>query len=777
MKTGEKEVLTPFTDAEELHVRKKYNELRASYLASHHRKKVAIIDKAFDIAHQAHYGVRRKSGEPYILHPIEVARIVCEEMGLGSTSICCALLHDVVEDTEYTVDDLRELFTDNIARIVDGVTKVEVSEKAAKSIQTENYRKLLLTTADDARVILIKLADRLHNMRTLGSMSSEKKSKITGETQFIYAPLAHRLGLFAIKTELEELCFFYEYPEKYEMIKQKVEAIIQDEADLLERFSSPIEAALSSKGIRFKLLKRIKSYYSIWSKMQEKSISFEDIYDIFAVRIIYSCEDGYPEMNRAWDIYTIIGKMYRVHPERLRDWMSSPKLNGYQALHATYMSFNGRWIEVQIRSERMDAIAEQGVAAHWRYKAEDQEEDNRLDEWLDTIRTVLGEPTPSSMDFLDNLKLSLYTTTINVFTPKGKSVALPAGATVLDFAYAIHSSLGDRCIGAKVNHRVVPISTKLQDSDQVQILDSATASPQAIWLNYVKTIHAKYKIKEALRRQKKELVAKGERMVVDFFEDLGYQIDASVMDRLAHSIVDVTIEVERGRGGHKLLEAFFEQLGTGHIALTEELRYQMGKQVDALSVNSLAYFFSQLGIQYWLLEQASISTDLNKKGISRKETYVLRETEDTTNYVLAKCCNPILGDDVLGVLDNNVVEVHDKHCAHAIRLKSTVGDRLISTEWGEHQRIRFEIPMIIKGVDTVGVLHAITQVLLDANSINITRVCIDTKDGIFQGEITLRVPSLQEFERIKTRLMCNPSIVDVIRKTGDLSTTNRCSYG
>lgn len=762
MKTVEK-----FTEAEELLVQQKYAELRASYLSSHHRKKVAIIDKAFEIAHKAHYGVRRKSGEPYILHPIEVARIVCEEMGLGSTSICCALLHDVVEDTDYTVADIRELFTDNIARIVDGVTKVEVSEKEARSIQTENYRKLLLTTADDARVILIKLADRLHNMRTLGSMPSEKKSKITGETQFIYAPLAHRLGLFGIKTELEELCFLHEYPDKYELIKQKVEAIKSDEDDLLERFSLPIEAALASKGIKFKLLKRIKSYYSIWSKMQEKNISFEDIYDIFAVRIIYSCQDGYPEMNRAWDIYTIIGGMYRVHPERLRDWMSSPKFNGYQALHATYMSSNGRWIEVQIRSERMDAIAEQGVAAHWRYKSEHKDEDMRLDEWLDTIRTVLGEPTPSSMDFLDNLKLSLYTTTISVFTPKGKSISLPSGATVLDFAYAIHSSLGDRCIGAKVNHRVVPISTKLQDSDQVQILDSSTAMPQPIWLNYVKTVHAKYKIKEALRRQKKELISKGERIVVTFFEDLGYRVDSSTMDRLAYCIVDATTEAERGRGGHKLLEAFFEQIGSGHIVLTEELRYQMSKQEDAMSVTSLTRFFSALGAQYWLLEQTVATPEVAKKNINSKVVYTLRENDDATNYILAKCCNPILGDDVLGIIDGSDVVVHDKHCAHAIRLKSTVGDRLVSTEWGEHQHTRFEIPIIIKGVDTAGVLHAITQILLDANNINITKVTIDTKDGIFHGDITISVPSLQEFEKIKASLMSHPSILDVVRRTGE----------
>lgn len=758
----------PFTEAEKLHIRQEYNKLLAAYLASPHRKKTEIIDRAFELAYKAHNIERRKSGEPYILHPIAVARIVCEEMGLGSTSICSALLHDVVEDTEYTLEDIREQFSDTIAHIVDGLTKVSHSEEKSKtaSIQMETYRKLLLTTADDARVILVKLADRLHNMRTLDSMPADKKSKITGETQFIYAPLAHRLGLFPIKTELEDLCFLHEYPDKYELIKQKVEAIQTSEEDLLERFSAPIEDALKKKGIQFRLLKRIKSYYSIWCKMQEKSIHFEDIYDIFAIRIIYSCQDGHPEMARAWDIYTLIGSMYKTHPDRLRDWMTSPKLNGYQALHATYMSANGRWIEVQIRSERMNAIAEQGVAAHWRYKNDSQEEDHRFDDWLDTIRTILDEPTPTSLDFLDNLKLSLYTTTINVFTPKGKAIALPAGATVLDFAYAIHTDIGDKCIGAKVNHHILPISTKLHDGDQVEVLESHDTRPMPVWLTYVKTLHAKSKVKEALRRQKKELIAKGERIIFEFFQALGYSIDASTMDRLAYCIAGATTEAERGRGGHRLLEAFFEQIGSGNIQLTTELRHKMEQLEDAMSVASLTEFFTSLGAQYWLLDEtASAAIDEGKK-INRKETYTLQEVEGRKNYTLARCCTPILGDDVLGILDNNHVEVHDKHCAHAIRLKSTIGDKLIVTEWGEHHSSRFEIPVIIKGQDTAGVLHAITQVLLDADNINITKVHIDTKDGIFQGEIVLSVPSLQVFETLKERLRNTPSIIEVIRNTG-----------
>lgn len=759
----------PFSPEEKVLVLKEYEKLRELYLASNHRKKIEIIDKAFEVANKAHDGVRRISGEPYILHPLAVATIVCKDMGLGSTSICCALLHDVVEDTEYSVEDIRELFTDNIARIVDGVTKVEASEKELKSQQTENYRKLLLTTADDARVILIKLADRLHNMRTLGSMTPAKKSKITGETMFFYAPLAHRLGLFAIKTELEELCFYHESPDKYAMIKEKVEAIQENEHNLLDTFAAPIEAALTSQGIKYKLLKRVKSYYSIWSKMQERNISFEDIFDIFALRIIYSTEDGYPEKNRAWDIYTLIGDIYKAHPKRLREWMSNPKINGYQALHSTYMSQNGRWIEVQIRSERMDAIAEQGVAAHWRYKSDVHDEDMRLADWLDSIRTTLEEPTPTAMDFLDNLKLSIYTNTIDVFTPKGKPITLPGGASVLDFAYAIHSSLGDKCIGAKVNHHVVPISTKLQANDQVEILDSNNAKPQPIWLNYVKTIHAKYKIKEALRRQKRELVNKGEEEVIKFFASIGYNVDAKIMDRLAHCIVDAMHEGAQGRGGHKLLESFFEQLGLGHILLPEEVRLHMKHLEDPLSVSALTSFFSMLGAKYWLMEQIPDKEVIPKQSIPQKKNYVLTEAKGVLNYRLAKCCHPIPGDDVLGVIDEDVVEVHDKHCARAIRLKSTVGDRLVTTVWGEHKSMRFEIPVIIQGIDSSGVLHAITEILLEENQINISSLHIDSREGVFLGEIKLLVPSLQAFDQIRQKLMSNSSIVNVIRKTADLS--------
>lgn len=762
--------LTPFTPEEEDMIQQAYLTLREDYLNSKHRKKVEIIDRAFEVARKAHDRVRRKSGEPYILHPIAVAMIVSKEMGLGSTSICCALLHDVVEDTEYTVEDIRNLFTDNIARIVDGVTKVEkASETKLESLQMENYRKLLLTTADDPRVILIKLADRLHNMRTLGSMRADKKSKITGETLFIYAPLADRLGLFDIKTELEELCFFHEQPDKYQMIKDKVEAIKQNEEDLLNSFLAPIEAALLSKGIDFQHTARVKSYYSIWCKMQEKNVPFEDIYDIFAMRIIYSCADGYPEQNRAWDIYTIISSIYRAHPERLRDWMSSPKVNGYQALHATYMSPTGRWIEVQIRSERMNAIAERGVAAHWRYKSEMPEDDTRLSDWLDSIRSTLMQATPTAMDFLDNLKLSIYTNTINVFSPKGKRFTLPSGVTVLDFAYEIHSDLGDKCIGAKVNHLVVPISTKLQDNDQVEILSSEKASPQPIWLNYVHTLHAKNKIKDALRRNKREQVGRGEAMVLEFFAALGCSLEASTMHRLAHCILDVVKDGDKsGTSGQKLLESFFELVGIGHIVLTETLAWQMKQQEDPLSVASLSMFFSLLGVQYLLKDHIPVRDKTEAKKISNKAAYVLEESEEAQNYRIAKCCHPILGDDVVGVIEGEQVEVHDKHCARAIRLKSSCGDRLVSTVWGEHPTARFNVPIILRGRDSTGLLHAITKVLVECNRTNINSINICTKDGLFQGEMTLLVRSLEEFERIRERLSQQEDILEVIRKTTDL---------
>ena len=465
--------------ADEQMIQDGFNALLNDYLKSNHRRKVERITKAFNFANQAHAGVKRRSGEPYIMHPIAVARIVCREMGLGSTSICSALLHDVVEDTEYTVEDIRDMFGDKIAQIVDGLTKISggiFGEQA--SAQAENFRKLLLTMSDDIRVILIKIADRLHNMRTLGSMLPAKQFKIAGETLYLYAPLAHRLGLFSIKTELEDLSFKYEHPQEYDFISAKLKATEESRNKLFERFAAPVDEKLKSMGLQYEMRARVKSVYSIWNKMESKGVAFEDIYDIYAVRIIFDPLPGVDEKNQCWDIYSAITDIYRIRPDRIRDWVSRPKANGYQALHLTVMGPDGQWVEIQIRSRRMDDIAEKGFAAHWKYKESNVEEDTELDKWIQTITEILESPDPNALDFLDTIKLNLFTSEIFVFTPKGDIKTLPQGATALDFAYALHSDIGNKCIGAKVNHRLVPLSHPLSSGDQVEVLTSRSQEPQ-----------------------------------------------------------------------------------------------------------------------------------------------------------------------------------------------------------------------------------------------------------------------------------------------------------
>ena len=490
-----------------------FQHLLNTYLATRHRKKVDIITKAFNFARQAHKGVRRLSGEPYIMHPIAVAQIACEEMGLGSTSICSALLHDVVEDTDYTVEDIENIFGSKIAQIVDGLTKISggiFGEQA--SAQAENFKKLLLTMSNDIRVILIKICDRLHNMRTLASQPANKQYKIAGETLYIYAPLANRLGLNKIKTELEDLSFRYEHPEEYASIEEKLASTQASRDTLFKLFTTPIREALDKMGINYQIKARVKSPYSIWNKMQNKHVTFEEIYDILAVRIIYTPKSRSEEINECFRIYVAISQIYKSHPDRLRDWVNHPKANGYQALHVTLMSKQGQWIEVQIRSDKMDEVAEQGFAAHWKYKEGDivVDDDNELNNWLSTIKEILDDPQPDAMDFLDTIKLNLFASEIFVFTPKGEIKTMPAGCTVLDFAFQIHTFLGTHCIGAKVNHKLVPLSHKLQSGDQVEILTSKSQHVQPSWINFVSTAKARGKIQVSLRRENREKQKEGE---------------------------------------------------------------------------------------------------------------------------------------------------------------------------------------------------------------------------------------------------------------------------
>ena len=516
-----------------------FDKLMKTYLDSPHRKKVDIITKAFNFARQAHKGVRRLSGEPYIMHPIAVAQIACEEMGLGSTSICAALLHDVVEDTDYSVEDIENIFGSKIAMIVDGLTKISggiFGDKA--SAQAENFKKLLLTMSDDIRVILIKICDRLHNMRTLASQAPNKQYKIAGETMYIYAPLANRLGLNKIKTELEDLSFKYEHPEEYKDITNKLSMSEEQRQKLFKDFTTPIRAALDSLGIQYEIKARVKSPYSIWNKMQNKHVSFDEIYDILAVRIIFKPKKKEEEVNECFNIYVAISQIYKSHPDRLRDWVNHPKANGYQALHVTLMSKQGKWIEVQIRSERMDEIAEQGFAAHWKYKdgvgpvGEISEDDGELNNWLRTIKEILDDPQLDAMDFLDTIKLNLFASEIFVFTPKGEIKTMPAGCTALDFAFQIHTFLGSHCIGAKVNHKLVPLSHKLSSGDQVEILTSNSQHVQASWINFVYTAKAKTKIQAILRREGREVQKRGEEILDEFLKRNSLELTFSVLDKL-----------------------------------------------------------------------------------------------------------------------------------------------------------------------------------------------------------------------------------------------------
>ncbi|MFA7067315.1 MAG: RelA/SpoT family protein, partial [Dysgonamonadaceae bacterium] len=514
-------------------IQDEFQALLDDYLSSNHRKKVDIITKAFNLAYDAHKGARRRSGEPYIMHPLAVARIVSSEIGLGSTSISAALLHDVVEDTDYTVEDIEMIFGNRIAQIVDGLTKISSGMFGSNvSAQAENFRKLLLTMSNDIRVILIKIADRLHNMRTLSSMAPAKQYKITGETMYIYAPLAHRLGLFAIKTELEELCFKYEHPETFVEIKEKIKETASERNKIYENFAKPVRVELNKMDIEYEMRARVKSVYSIWNKMETKKVSFHEIYDLFAVRIIFEIYPGMDEKKQCWDIYSAITDIYKLRPDRIRDWVSRPKSNGYQALHLTVMGPDGRWIEIQIRSRRMDDIAEKGFAAHWKYKANRVEEDTELDKWLKTIQEILANPNPNAVDFLDTIKLNLFAMEIFVFTPKGDIRTLPQGATALDFAYLLHTDIGDTCLGAKVNHRLVPLSHKLNSGDQVEILTSASQMPQPEWINFVTTAKARTRIEAALRRQRRAIGKVGKLKLESLFDE--NLIERSMLDKILH---------------------------------------------------------------------------------------------------------------------------------------------------------------------------------------------------------------------------------------------------
>ena len=722
--------------ADEQMIQDGFNALLNDYLKSNHRRKVERITKAFNFANQAHAGVKRRSGEPYIMHPIAVARIVCRAMGLGSNSICSALLHDVVEDTEYTVEDIRDMFGDKIAQIVDGLTKISggiFGEQA--SAQAENFRKLLLTMSDDIRVILIKIADRLHNMRTLGSMLPAKQFKIAGETLYLYAPLAHRLGLFSIKTELEDLSFKYEHPQEYDFISAKLKATEESRNKLFERFAAPVDEKLKSMGLQYEMRARVKSVYSIWNKMESKGVAFEDIYDIYAVRIIFDPLPGVDEKNQCWDIYSAITDIYRIRPDRIRDWVSRPKANGYQALHLTVMGPDGQWVEIQIRSRRMDDIAEKGFAAHWKYKESNVEEDTELDKWIQTITEILESPDPNALDFLDTIKLNLFTSEIFVFTPKGDIKTLPQGATALDFAYALHSDIGNKCIGAKVNHRLVPLSHPLSSGDQVEVLTSRSQEPQPEWLNFVTTAKARAKIDAVLKRVRKEVTKYGEIKVLDAFKRSELEASTSNLDKLGMYF------------GFSKREEFFYAVEKGDVVLPKNLKKLLKEKTD----NVLFKYVKQaLGVASKKVKQPEEEEAKKEKPkYDKKKPYLLKEEAFERNYVIAECCKPIPGDDSLGFIndDGNVV-VHKRSCPIAMRLKSSFGERILNTVWSSRMNAFFEATLEVKGIDSIGVLNTITKTISEDFNVNIMRLLIEAKDGVFEGKIKMKVHDVEDIQKM-----------------------------
>ncbi|MEY8529634.1 RelA/SpoT family protein [Bacteroides xylanisolvens] len=740
--------LAPKEIADEEMINQAFHELLNDYLNTKHRKKVEIITKAFNFANQAHKGIKRRSGEPYIMHPIAVASIVCNEIGLGSTSICAALLHDVVEDTDYTVEDIENIFGPKIAQIVDGLTKISggiFGDRA--SAQAENFKKLLLTMSNDIRVILIKIADRLHNMRTLGSMLPNKQYKIAGETLYIYAPLANRLGLYKIKTELENLSFKYEHPEEYAEIEEKLNATAAERDKVFNDFTAPIRTQLDKMGLKYRILARVKSIYSIWNKMQTKHVPFEEIYDLLAVRIIFEPRNEEEELNDCFDIYVSISKIYKPHPDRLRDWVSHPKANGYQALHVTLMGNNGQWIEVQIRSERMNDVAEQGFAAHWKYKeGGGSEDEGELEKWLRTIKEILDDPQPDAIDFLDTIKLNLFASEIFVFTPKGELKTMPQNSTALDFAFSLHTDIGSHCIGAKVNHKLVPLSHKLQSGDQVEILTSKSQRVQPQWEVFATTARARAKIAAILRKERKANQKIGEEILSEFLKKEEVRPEEAVIEKLR--------KLHNAKNEEELLAA----IGSKAIVLGEADKNELKEKQTSNWKKYLTFSFGNSK------EKQEEKEPQEKEKINPKEVLKLTEESLQKKYIMAECCHPIPGDDVLGYVDeNDRIIIHKRQCPVAAKLKSSYGNRILATEWDTHKELSFLVYIYIKGIDSMGLLNEVTQVISRQLNVNIRKLTIETEDGIFEGKIQLWVHDVDDVKTICNNLKKIQNIKQVSR--------------
>ncbi len=721
--------------AEEIQVRREFNDLLDTCTRCNKRGDKALIRKAFKIAYNAHKGAMRMSGEPYILHPIAVAKIVTQEMGLGVNSIVSALLHDVVEDTEFTLEDIENHFGPKIATIIDGLTKISGVFDKNSSLQAENFRKMLLTLSEDVRVILIKLADRLHNMRTLGSLPVAKQMKISAETLYLYAPLAHRMGFYSIKNELEDLSLKHRYPKIFQELSEKIKSQEKSHQEFIKEFSRPIKEQLEHNGITYDISGRYKSIYSIWHKMQSKNIPFEEVYDLMAIRIVFDPLAGIPEKTQCWNIYSMITDIYMPKPERIRDWVSTPKANGYEALHATVMGPKGNWVEVQIRSRRMDDIAERGFAAHWKYKTDNSHE-SELDKWLKRIRELLSNTNSDALEFLDDFKLNLFASEIFIFTPKGDTKTLPVNSTVLDFAYEIHTEIGHKAIGAKVNHKLVSLNHVLKSGDQVEIITSDTYRSRLEWLDDVKTIKAKTAIKDALKAENKNRIEKGKKQLEEKLSDLKLRPNARIIQKLLPAY-DVSNKDE-----------FYSKIGTGIIQL-ENLEQVLKRNTKSKWVN---YWSLQLGRASLMGKKAAtVNHSTPKTGF--KTPILLRENihDATTDYATAQCCNPIPGDNVIGFCEpenQENITIHQAKCPTAIKLLSSHSELLVPVKWTTHKLLSFLVKVAINGYDRFGMYNDITTVISKELNVNIRSINLSSHDGIWEGTIDLYVHDAKDLNNL-----------------------------
>ncbi len=722
------------TEIEKREIEDLFEDLMKSFTRPLTPENEQLIRKAFQFASAAHMGVRRKSGEPYIIHPLAVAKIVVSEIGLGTKSAIAAILHDVVEDTDYTLIDIEKMFGEKVASLVDGLTKLSGTYD---SKQATNFRKMLMTLSDDVRVILIKLADRLHNMRTLESMPQHKQLKITSETLYIFAPLAHRLGLYAIKTELEDLSLKYKHPEIYNQIELKLHSEEERINYLIYDFARPIQTALHDEKYDFSISGRPKSIYSIYNKMQTKNVTFDEIYDLLAVRIVFKPKEGQTEKSQCFHILSLITDIYTPKPDRIRDWITIPKANGYEALHVTVMGPKGQWVEVQIRTDRMDEIDERGFAAHHKYKGDNTAE-SELDRWLFKIRELLLNPESDALDFLDEFKLNLYSQEIVVFTPKGEMRMLPKDATVLDFAYDIHSQLGNHCIGAKVNHLLVPMSHVLKSGDQVEILTSDKQTPKPAWIDIAVTARAKTKIRDSFKQEQKKHIEEGRAQLNSQLEKLNIKPASNTLKKLINHF------------GLHTKEQLYAEIGMGMVAL-DNLEAVLQKK----SENKF--------VKFWKLTFSSDKK--NEKTIDKKKPFLLKEDEKNAGYTLALCCNPIPGDDVVGfATDDNSVIIHQKSCPEAEKLMSSHGDDIIEANWTKFKVLSYLIHLYVRGFDQQGIANKITNIISNDYGINMRSISLDAHDGIFEGNLYLYVHHTDNLETLINKLLEIKGIETVSRK-------------